>query len=304
MGGHQPVLSPGSPLRAAKFCGCIPRTNLDLRERQGPARGHLARKGGRGQDSHGKPLRAASLLLPHRDRAEPPCAAHKGTSCGQRSRLSVLIIYLNRYSRHPGGAIFMQTPGKGQEPQHPSSVHPSLPDPPEGAACRAGTVLLTHRTLSFFPFLPSCQELPGLRGRSAGGRPWLRCLPRAGKAPRASSATTKHLPGLRARPLPSLPGGGGRAGTKAPVRCHSWSLCSATAAAGRAAPKTQPVVSPRGADTPRRRSRCDTAHVKWHRRVPPAPQGNSRAGLGCGETATSSCQHHHRAANRGKTRWG
>ncbi|XP_072793357.1 uncharacterized protein [Taeniopygia guttata] len=61
---------------SAKFCGCIPRTVLDLRERQGPARG---------QDSHGKPLGAASLLPPHREQAGPPCAAHSGTSCGQSS---------------------------------------------------------------------------------------------------------------------------------------------------------------------------------------------------------------------------
>lgn len=49
-GGHQPVLSPGSPLRAAKECGCIPRTDLDLRQRQGAARGHLAS----GQEGEGR----------------------------------------------------------------------------------------------------------------------------------------------------------------------------------------------------------------------------------------------------------
>ncbi|RLV92330.1 hypothetical protein DV515_00013809 [Chloebia gouldiae] len=70
--GERRSYSRSSPLRAAKFCGCIPRTVLDLRERQGPARGHLARKAGTGQDSHGKPLRGTSLLPPHWDQAGPP----------------------------------------------------------------------------------------------------------------------------------------------------------------------------------------------------------------------------------------
>lgn len=84
-----------------------------------------------------------------------------------------------------------------------------------------------------------------LRGRSAGGRTRLRCLPRAGHAgaPRSPSGTG----GWRARPLPSVPGG---AGTKAPLRCHSCSPCSATAAATKKIPAPGVVTKGCGHPTP------------------------------------------------------
>lgn len=141
----------------------------------------------------------------------------------------------------------MHTLGKGQVLQHPSSGHPSLPDPPEGAACRAGTVLLTHRTLGFFPFpLPgSCRCLPvpgSCRGPQCGRAAMAAVPPLCRETPRSgSSAIIKQLPGAgergRCRPCPAAPAlSAGRAETKAPVRCHSRSPRSATAAAGRAAP--------------------------------------------------------------------
>lgn len=200
----------------------------------------------------------------------------------------------------------MQTPGKEQVLQHPNSGHPSLPTHSRELPAELGSCCSLTAPWASSPSFP----LPGsCRGRGCGA-----AVRAGGHGCGASPAPGKRelgdhqaaAGGWRARPLLSLPGG---AGTKARLRCHSCSPCSATAAAGRAAPrKNQPLVSPmwspRGADTPRLRSRCDTAHVKWHRRPalpepPPAPRGNSRTGLGCRETATSSCHHHH-LQTRGK----
>lgn len=135
-----------------------------------------------------------------------------------RTKVAFICFYL---------FIYTATADTRQEPslcrprergRYRSSGHPSLPDPREGAACRAGSVLLlTHLTLAFLSFLPSSLEL---RGRSAA----MAAVP----PPRRESTAERELADdqtatgdWRARPLPSLPGGEGRAETKAPVRCHS-----------------------------------------------------------------------------------
>lgn len=151
-------------------------------------------------------------------------------------------------------------------------------------------LLLTHRTLRFFPFLPSSLEL---RGRSAA----MAAVP----PPRRESTAELELGDdqiatgdWRARPLPSLPGGGGRAETKAPARCHSCRRVRPQLQLGMQPPqKNHPMRSPRGADTPRLRSKCDTAQVKWHRR-PALPERPQPHGAELQGTATSSCHHHHR----------
>lgn len=210
----------------------------------------------------------------------------------------------------------MHTLGKGQVLQHPSSGHPSLPDPPEGAACRAGTVLLTHRTLGFFPLPGSCRCLPvpgSCRGPQCGRAAMAAVPPLCRETPRSgSSAIIKRLPGAgergRCRPCPAAPAlSAGRAETKAPVRCHSRSPRSATAAAGRAAPScsTRPKNSlwcPRcghhqGVQAPHAFAAGVTQPTGsgtacQHCPSPPSPAGQSS----CKETATSSCPHHHRAA--------
>lgn len=116
---------------------------------------------------------------------------------------------------------------------------------------------------------PCARELPGAAVR-AGGRPWLRCLELGDN----QTATG----GWRARPLPSLPGGPGAqrgestdkgsGALSQPVAAFGHSCSRACSPKLQHSPKRQllvsPLWSPRGADTPRLRSGCDTAYVKWH----------------------------------------
>lgn len=184
---------------------------------------------------------AASLLPPHRSQAGPPSAAHTGTSCGQRSRPSVFIHLFKPLQQLPGRSHLYAAPGKGAATAAPQLRSPIPPrDSPEAAACRPGTVLLTRRALGFFfpfPLAGSCRCLP-VPGSCRGPQ----CGRAGGHGCGAwSSAIIKQLPGAgergRCRPCPVAPAlSAGRAQTKAPVRCHSRSPRSATAAAGRAAP--------------------------------------------------------------------
>lgn len=99
-----------------------------------------------------------------------------------------LLICLNWYRSRLAGAIFFHTLGRGSRYSSTpaQATHPSTPlhDPPDGASCRAGTILLTHRTPGLLPPSPqpaSCghesPRQPGdagrrLRGCSAGWWPW------------------------------------------------------------------------------------------------------------------------------------
>lgn len=161
-------------------------------------------------------------------------------------------------------------------------------------------MLLTHRTLIFFPFLPSplpgscrCPAVPGSRrGCGAAVRAWLRCLPRAGQ----TGARPSSVPGAASAAA---------AGPARRRRDKSSAALSQLQPPKKPQPLVSPMWSPRGADTPRLRSRCDTVQVKWHRwpavPEPPRPLGaTAEQGWAAGKTATSSCHHHH---SRGKTRW-
>lgn len=192
MGGYQPVLSPGSPLRAAKECGCIPGTDLDLRERRGPAWGHLI-SGKEGEDKipmanpsgrcgHAVTAAgAASLLPPHRDQAGPPSAAHTSTFCGQRSRLSVFINLFTPVQHTLGRSHLYADAEKGAgiavQATHPSPTHARELPAELGPCCCSLTA--PWASSPSFPLPWSC---------GAAVRPWLRCLPRAGKAPRSWSS--------------------------------------------------------------------------------------------------------------------
>lgn len=186
-----------------------------------------------------------------------------------KGRVYLLFINLFKPLQQIPGRSHLE--GKEQVPQHPSWGHPSLLEPPEGAAC---SLTAPGASSPSFPLARSrrCLPVPGSR-RGCGA---------AVRAAGASPAPGKHRelgdnptpPGLPARPLPSLPGG---------------DKGSLVVTAGRRAlpqlqpPKTQPLVSPmwktRGAGTPRLRG--EVARTASTARVPPAPQGDSRAGLGC-----------------------
>ncbi|XP_027581775.1 uncharacterized protein LOC113990481 [Pipra filicauda] len=165
----------------------------------------------------------------------------------------------------PAEAIFKQTLGRERQVlQHPSSGHPSLPSPPEGAARRAGTALLTHRTTSSFPIPPpaSCQvppcarELPGVGGAGPQcGRAAMAAVPPPPPRGR-SSAVIKELPvGLAsaaaAVPPRLLRAEGAEQRDKSASALSQLSLCSAGAAAAAALPPKQPLrCGHQGVQTP------------------------------------------------------
>lgn len=187
--------------------------------RPGSARGHqgLAQrcvasgKAGGGQDSWGKPLCPAGTCSDaHGSRSPPPIAAGAKhiipllltqAPPGEEGRVYLfLLICLNWCRSHLAGAIFLNSLGRGGRYRSiPAQVtHPSTPlhNPPDGASCRAGTVLCAHRTpWAPFPFtMPaSCggASPPGA-GRCRSAAAGLQCRLATGQCRSAAAVVNGH----------------------------------------------------------------------------------------------------------------